>query len=474
MTIAARAGDAVRMSESWITSRRWYGDKARPATNLEIEEVAPVNIDGLEVAMVIVRFTYEYGSDARYFIPILPSSSMQLPEPDAGIDLQDAVTSPTFLRWLVEGFSEERVLEAGGTWTWRRLGETFPPISALNFDRVKAISGEQSNTSIVFDRQFIGKIFRRLQSGENPDLEIGEFLARGDRFPHSPRLYGLVDINQGDETTAIAAIQEFIPNAGDGWSWLLGELEHLDEGRQASIVDAVSLLGQRTAEMHVALASDPDDPSFAPEEFTQRDGQDLVTRIIAEMSQSVEGLVQRFGSGHVGLIHKGIGARMADASVFVGSWRIRVHGDYHLGQTLRTLDDDFCLIDFEGEPSRSMDERRMKQAPLKDVAGMLRSLDYAAATMKGRTSDMDRIAALDKWLVAAQDAFVAAYRKAAQKAPVDIVPQDDAAFDHGLSLLTLEKALYEVRYELNNRPDWLHIPLDALRSLAGVTAGEVP
>lgn len=470
MTLVDRARHAVRHSSPWITGRRWYGDKARTAASLEIESVAPIDIEDLECAMVIARFSYDHGNEARYFVPIIADTFDATMAQASPVDLQDAVLSPAFLRWFVQGFEDERTIQSEDTWTWRRLGDDFPPTASVDFDKVKVISAEQSNTSIVFDDQFIGKIFRRLQAGENPDLEIGEFLTRDDRFSHSPKLYGLVDVEQRGATTAIAAIQEFIPNRGDGWSWLLGELEHMDAERQASIVDAVSLLGQRTGEMHVALASDREDPAFAPEEFTHQDSQRLVTRIIAEMSESVEGLVQKLGSDHVGMIHKGIGAKMADASVFIGSYRTRVHGDYHLGQTLRTVDDDFCLIDFEGEPSRTMEERRMKQSPLKDVAGMLRSLDYAAATMRSRTDDPARILALNDWLIAAQDAFVVAYRDAVGKATVNLVPQSEEAFAHGLSLLTLEKALYEVRYELNNRPDWLHIPLDALRTLAGVPA----
>lgn len=474
MSLGAHASNAIQHAENWITSQRWYGDKARPVAKLDVEAVAPLRVgeEDLAVAMVVTHFSYEYGPDARYFVPVVIPSSTSEHDQLAGGELKDALSSPAFLRWFVEGFLEERSLDAGGTWQWRRLSNDFPSIATVNFEQARPISAEQSNTSIVFDRQFIGKVFRRLQSGENPDLEIGGFLTRRNRFPNSPKLYGLVDVVDENNVTAIAAIQEFIPNNGDGWSWMLGALEDLSPENLDSILNQVRLLAQRTAEMHVALASDPEDPAFAPEVFSHQDAQDMVTRIIAEISGSVEGLVQRLGSDHVGLIHKGIGARMADASAFIGSHRIRVHGDYHLGQTLRTLDDDFYLIDFEGEPSRSMEERRLKQPALKDVAGMLRSLDYAAATMKSRTDDPERTFALDNWLQAAQEVFVSSYRATVKDASVNIVPDNEQAFHQGLSLLTLEKALYEVRYEMNNRPDWLPIPLNALRSLVGVSAGE--
>jgi trehalose synthase-fused probable maltokinase len=182
----------------------------------------------------------------------------------------------------------------------------------------------------------------------------------------------------------------------------------------------------------------------------------------------VEGLVRHLPPVEIEQLHKAMGRLMGDAHSLVGTFKIRVHGDYHLGQTLRTLDDDFMLIDFEGEPSRTMDQRRMKLPALKDVAGMIRSLDYAAATLLQEETDANRRLLVQRWLADSTSAFVDTYRDVVRGANVPIIPEADRIFTDALNLMIAEKALYEVRYELNNRPDWLSIPLNALRRLAGM------
>jgi maltose alpha-D-glucosyltransferase/alpha-amylase len=466
MGFADRADEAISQAGSWITSQRWYGDKARTVESLAPYVVQPVEVDSLDAALVIVHFSYDRGPLSRYFVPLVATGSTSVPQEHP--ELRDALSEPEFLSWFVQGFPEDRSIHGEVRWHWRSLGDGLPDTTAVDLIRARIISAEQSNTSVVFDDQFIGKFFRRLQPGVNPDLEIGEFLSTGDRFGHVPKLYGLIEIEDGDERTAVAAIQQFVQNKGDGWSWLLQELAALDAESSIALIESVSLLGTRTAEMHVALASDPLDDAFAPEEFTELDADALIKRVIAEMAESVEGLAKRLSPDEVEQLHKGLGSLMAGAWSLVGDHKTRVHGDYHLGQTLRTVDDDFVLIDFEGEPSRPMDQRRMKQSPLKDVAGMLRSLDYAAATAVGSTSDGRRKQAIMDWLPRATTAFEDAYRETASKAPVRIVPRDPDRFRDGLNLLIAEKALYEVRYELNNRPDWLSIPLNGIRRLAGI------
>jgi maltose alpha-D-glucosyltransferase/alpha-amylase len=466
MGFADRADEAITQAGSWITNQRWYGDKARTVASLSPYAVRQVAIDSLDAALVIVHITYDRGPESRYFVPLVASSETTVPEGPPG--LRDALADPEFLSWFVRGFSEDRSIDGDVHWHWRRLGDDFPDTDTVNLTNARMISAEQSNTSVVFDDRFIGKVFRRLQPGVNPDLEIGEFLSTGDRFEHVPKLYGLVEIEDGGESTAVAAIQQFVQNKGDGWSWLLEELHALDAESVPALIDSVSLLGKRTAEMHVALASDAHDHAFAPEEFTSVDADALIKRVIAEMAESVEELAKRLNPDEVEQLHKGLGGLVGGAWSLVGGFKTRVHGDYHLGQTLRTVDDDFVLIDFEGEPSRTMDQRRMKQSPLKDVAGMLRSLDYAAATVTASTADEARKGAIMEWLPRATAAFEDAYRETAGQAAVRIVPSDTQKFREGLNLLIAEKALYEVRYELNNRPDWLSIPLNGIRRLAGI------
>lgn len=466
MSFEERAVKAVRQSESWIKNQRWYGDKGRSAHTLTPEVVVPVEVARLDAALVIARFAFDRGADSRYFVP-LAATTGQIPS-DGGLDLRDAMEESDFLSWFIKGFEDERLIEGEVTWRWRRLTHDFPPTHGLNFTNAQIISAEQSNTSVVFDNQFIGKVFRRLQPGINPDLEIGEFLSVDGRFAHAPELYGLVEVDTGKESIAVAAIQQFVPNQGDGWNWLLGQLGSLSVETRASLVDSIALLGTRTGEMHVALSSDTDDEAFALEEFTRQDAEDLISRVIAEIQESVEGLATRLSPPDVEQLHKGLGQLMGGAWSLVGAAKTRVHGDYHLGQTLRTLDDDFCLIDFEGEPSRPMEQRRTKQSPLKDVAGMLRSLDYAVATVSGSTDDEAQREAISTWHNDASTAFIKAYRSAIGGAAPALVPEDEQRFTDGLNLLIAEKALYEVRYELNNRPDWLPIPLNGIRRLADI------
>jgi maltokinase len=467
MSFENRAIEALKQSNSWITRQRWFGDKARPAIGSEPEFFRVVELGERVGALAIVRFSFEWGADARYFVPLV--SLAEGVTSQAGEGLADALGDTEFLRWFVDGFQNDRTMDGNeSSWLWRRIGDDFPAPDIVDYDHVRAISGEQSNTSIVFDRKFIGKVFRRVQPGLNPDLEIGEFLSTDNRFRHAPRLYGLVEMKHGDEAIALAAIQEFVPNHADGWTWFLGELRGLTEDSLEAAVDAVRLLARRTGELHVALASNPDDASFAPEPFEAVDAQMLIGRVIAEIEESVEGLVRYLPPAEIEQLHKSMGRMMGDAHSLIGTHKIRVHGDYHLGQTLRTLDDDFMLIDFEGEPSRTMEQRRMKLPGLKDVAGMVRSLDYAAATLLQDETDSGRRLLVQRWLQESTVAFIDTYRDVVRESSVPIAPMSDVVFTDALNLMIAEKALYEVRYELNNRPDWLTIPLNALRRLAGM------
>lgn len=343
MTFENRAIDTLQHSTDWITRQRWFGDKARPVSSTEAGIVQTVDLDGRQAVLAVVRFSFEWGADATYFIPVVESTGDSRFVIADGV--ADALADPAFLRWFVDGFAADRMLANGATWTWRHLGEGLPDVDGVDFGAARAISGEQSNTSIVFDRRFIGKMFRRVQPGLNPDLEIGEFLSEDDRYTHAPKLYGLVEVEHEGDTIAIAAMQQFIRNNGDGWSWLLDALRGMTPDSMPGIVDAVRLLARRTGELHVALASDPGNTAFAPEPFTSVDAQALVGRVVAEIEESVEGLVKHLPPSEVERIHKGIGQLMGNAHALVGTYQIRVHGDYHLGQTLRTVDDDFVLID---------------------------------------------------------------------------------------------------------------------------------
>jgi trehalose synthase-fused probable maltokinase len=448
----------LREQLDWITSRRWFGDKARPVQDVTVEVCDDVNVGDISVLLVVARFGFEWGPDARYFVPLLAG--------DGPLADREVTANPNALRWLVEGFADNRVIQGQGSWRWRCIGTSFPDLDGLDYATVKPISGEQSNTSIIFDGRFMGKIFRKVPPGVNPDLEIGEHLMYADDFRHVPELYGVIELEHDHSLTDIAAIQQFVPNNGDGWSWLLGELA--DPGKRNALLDDIRTLGTRTGEMHIALAASQGNDSFEPETIREDDAQTIIRRVIAEMEGSVEGLAQHLGPEKLEQLHKGLGAMMSDAWSMVGTLLIRVHGDYHLGQTLRTPDGDFMIIDFEGEPSRSMDERRRKLPALKDVAGMVRSLGYAGATIMQGTEDPAVRAEIELWVENASNAFVDAWRAATASSDLALAPVGDEAFHSVLDLMIAEKALYETRYEMNNRPDWLWIPLNALLRLVGM------
>lgn len=439
----------------WLTGRRWFGDKARPVTDVSVLHMDEVEIGDQVLILPLVEFTHSWGDPSVYFVPII--------EGEGTLAERDAVAHVDVLRWFVDGFVDERVIGDVGIWRWRTIGDAVPDMNGLPDDAFRVITGEQSNTSIRFGDGAIGKIFRRSQSGKNPDLEIGEYLMGGGANGNVPELYGVIELDLKGEQFDIAALQQFVPNIGDGWSWLLGLLG--DKGHRSSLLDDVRLLGTRTGELHLALARQTDDAAFVPEQIGEDEAQAIIQRVIGEMEASVEGLAQHLQPDEVERLHKGLGMMMGDAWSMVGTMLIRVHGDYHLGQTLRTQNHDFAVIDFEGEPNRSMAERRQKLPALKDVAGMVRSLDYAGATLIQQSDDDEEKADIAAWVKDASDAFVAAYREAISPSLLPLVPDNESAFNSVLNLMIAEKALYELRYEMNNRPDWLWIPLGALHRL---------
>jgi maltose alpha-D-glucosyltransferase/alpha-amylase len=349
---------------------------------------------------------------------------------------------------------------------------------------------EQSNTSILYGDAFILKLYRRLEPGVNPDLEMGAYLtARG--FPHTPQLAGAIEYRTPRSTMTAAVLQQFVPNQGDAWAYALGEARAfagrsegvrdpgnfwllLDQqpgpdvrARIGAFLESAALLGTRTAEMHLALAQPTEDSDFAPEPLTPAYRRVLADRIAGQAHNAFALLRSRMGelpaavSEHaadalpfendVAARCRAVGERNIEASVS------RHHGDYHLGQVLWT-GSDFVIIDFEGEPLRPLRERRMKRSPLRDVAGMLRSFDYAARAVM--QSHVEAAATWTSWVSAA---FLKAYLSSAGAAV--FVPRTRGQIETLLTAYLLEKATYEIIYELNNRPAWTGIPIRGMLQL---------
>ena len=359
---------------------------------------------------------------------------------------------------------------------------------------------EQSNVSIVFGDQIILKIYRRLREGEQPDVEIARHLTEVARYEHTPALVGTIALEgEGDEPAVLAAAFDFVPNQGDAWGTILDALARYLEGADLLEQDTTDhgelpvltfplsigdLAGRRTAELHLALATDGGSPAFRPETVTRddlarwaddatREADDLIERLRSAMAR----LPEEAAADAEALIARRdeIAARFAAVrSAAPSGHKTRIHGDYHLGQVL-VAQGDLVVIDFEGEPSRTLGERRAKSSPLRDAAGMLRSFDYAAAMALSRfreTNDLQGEEAREKahaWRDATRAAFLRSYLETmGGETPA---PELTAAL---LDLFTLQKAIYEIGYELSNRPGWVRIPLagvmDVLADARGVTA----
>ncbi len=374
-------------------------------------------------------------------------------------------------------------------------------------------SAEQSNTSVLFGKQLILKLFRRLQPGENPDVEIGRFLTEVAHFPRIAPFLGEIDITPATgEKTTIAMLQGLVTNEGDGWEWFLGQLASFFEAA-ASLpppieipaasflgevtvprelhdfagpsLEAAALLGRRTAEMHLALATPTRDTAFCAEPFTPEDLNRDSLRIQEQIMSAMEALKAKFTSlpdeiiGEAAillskrreLLDRARNLATGDA----GGKRIRIHGDYHLGQTLRVAGEgpdggDFVLLDFEGEPARPLSERRRKQSPLRDVAGMIRSFSYAAQSALAQFLMVQEVGSelnlriwARLWENAACAEFLRTYRVIVS-ADATLLPAPERA-EALFSAYVLEKALYELLYELNNRPAWLRIPVAGILSM---------
>ena len=375
--------------------------------------------------------------------------------------------------------------------------------------------GEQSNTAVAIGDDFFLKLFRRPRVGHNPDAEVGIFLTDRTDFRNSPRVDATIDIVGPDGQRCLALISEQVSAQADAWSYTLdnlkdywtrlaefddrpgsppqidllkcgsfegasSEIEHLTVPLIGTFRDEAATLGRRTAEMHAALSSVDDDPAFAPEPLTRDSLNDLVAQIRTEVQSTCELLEQAdLVKGCVANLPQKISLRANSMLDEMSSFdpaqanvvSIRCHGDYHLGQVLRT-DSDFAILDFEGEPDRPFDERRQKRCAMKDVAGMIRSLHYAscAATVGMLPCPASSISNPSEWQTfwyeIVKATFLAGYEFKA--AGHSFFPTNRAAFQQLLDLFLIEKVLYELRYEINNRPDWVKIPLAGLNAVLGL------
>ena len=419
-----------------LVEQRWFRSKQRPIASVTDHDGAA--LDGGAALLVLAVAYADGGRPDRYVVPVIDGR-----EPDDGDGAWAAMVA------AIAAGAELR----GRAGTFRcaptaALDELLPSAmesaAALTERRLRV---EQSNTSVVLGDRLILKLYRLLEDGESPDLEIGEFLTDVG-FGGTPPVAGSIHyVPDAGRPSAVAMLQALVPATGDAWKTMTDALRH----DPASGVAQASGIGRLTAELHGALASRPDHPGFPARAASQAEAASWRTSAERQLAQA-ESAVSGEAHDRLVALAPAIRARFADTfGAASGQARVsRIHGDYHLGQLLARPDGRYSVIDFEGEPARPLAERRLPSSPLRDVAGMLRSLDYAARTVAAEAEAFDAPA----WLGRARDAFLAAYGG---------VGDDEQSL---LDAFELEKACYEVRYEAGNRPGWLWLPLAAVERLA--------
>ena len=417
--------------DAHLIEQRWFGSKARDVSHVDVLEEIPLRDD---VRATFVESVFGAGTHETYQLIRSGDSAEDRLAEHAGL-LADLISENADVEHD-ESCLRFRALRAFGG-----LGEPRP------------VGAEQSNSSIVFGDELILKVFRRVEPGINPDLEISRFLTEHG-FAHIPELVGWYEIEGRNLDATLGMLQDYVAGAADGWELALDEL-----GRDPdAFLDRVGRLGEVIGRMHAVLGSDAGDPSFAPEEPSVESLGLLTATIDEEIERVFLDLRDREEAAEIA----GRGEEVRDllrmlTQVALGGRMIRHHGDLHLGQTL-FHDGDWVVLDFEGEPARPLAERRRKRSPLRDVAGMLRSFAYAASAVELQRGTP----APEGWEQRAREAFMESYLGAADPS---LLPPGQAATDQLLAIFELEKAVYELRYELNNRPDWVRIPAAGIARL---------
>ena len=508
----------------FLKDKRWFGGKARQIRGIHIDDIVPLAHPAMQTIITFARVVYEDGTHETYAIPLLtqklPDRNSLSAKSDSAFDLvavplSDALQRPEVLRNFYEAIERQSVFPGWNSQIQAFQTTAFPGISlsAGDASQPKLISSEQSNSSSIFGNRSILKIFRRVQEGINPELEVGRFLTERAHFAHVPPLGGWLECRTSSgKLMTIGVLQGFVANEGDAWQYTLKSLSGFwrealnsfspisksfastepqdpDDRNVPAIarelfgpyLDRTALLGRRTAEMHIALASNNADPSFAPEPYTAAFQRQLEDALCSNAIQTFD--LVRSQLPHLSLDvwenAQAVLARNEEISDSIretlrrplSGLRTRIHGDYHLGQVLCTAD-DFVVIDFEGEPGRPIADRVVKRSALQDVAGMLRSFHYAAmapllTTLSGVESpDGDRsklFALAEHWNRWVSRSFLSAYFRVAGSST--FLPASKSEIVSLLRLNLMAKALFEISYELNNRPEWVRIPIAGVLQL---------
>jgi maltose alpha-D-glucosyltransferase/alpha-amylase len=512
----------------YMMSLRWFGGKARGMENVRIIDHASIPLAEGTAYFLLMEVSYRDGMPDIYQLPVAygkgqfsyklhdncPQSVIALLNVggeegvlyDAiyGLDLQQAIlTNMGNHHTISQGKSE---ISFAGNRGLRKHVEENPRT------KPRVLSAEQSNTSITYDGQYYLKIYRKVDKAINPDLEITEFLTKHARFKHTPAFVGSIIWKFGNDTMVLGMMQEMVKGNSDGWAYMLDRLddfnekllshtnpaqvckelrgsliapvpyedapEDIKELLEATVAEHVHTLGIRTGEMHQALSSSTDLPAFKPEEFSlhyQRSLfsslQSLVRVAFQSLAKNMKTLpenIRKEAEEVLAMKQEILTVLKTIYSKKIDVTKIRIHGDYHLGQVLFT-GKDFLILDFEGEPARSYSERRLKYSALRDVAGMIRSFHYAAygslfLDNQIREEDISKlIPFVEQWYHYMSGFFMRSYLETVEGAP--FIPKDPADLEILLQTYLLQKAIYELNYELNNRPAWVIVPLRGIKAI---------
>ncbi|HET7227994.1 MAG TPA: maltose alpha-D-glucosyltransferase, partial [Chthoniobacterales bacterium] len=520
-TIAAAAGLSELLSgssrrdlertilPSYLIGCRWFGAKARTIRELRIIDDPLISPHPGGPRHVVIEVNYTEGAAEFYTLPLQiardenarrisreAQQAVIATFADSNAILHDATFDPDYRAEVYRIIREQRRLRT-------RRGEIVGSATA-DFTAAPDVSehssvmrGEQSNSSILFGDKYFLKIFRKLEEGINPDVEITRFLTERAKFPNVPAFGGTLEYRSGKSTVVLALIQSAIANEGDAWKFTLYEVgsyyervlsrkADLDGTGSAQLVqeliggvypEKARLLGQRTGELHRALASESDDPAFAPEPFNALAQRSVVQSMRASSRRAFELLRKKIDDLPDAFRTEAEDVLAAENQILAqerrlleqrsAAHKIRIHGDFHLGQALHT-GRDFIFLDFEGEPARPLGERKLKRSPLRDVAGMMRSFQYAAYSALWqpamRPEDvpfLERWA--DVWYREISSTFLQSYLAATSDAP--FIPRNEADLQIALEAYLLDKAVYEIGYELNHRPDWVVIPIRGIKHI---------
>ncbi len=495
---------------AFLANQRWFADKGRPAHEIALVAAGEWKAQDGDWLIAMVRFQTEQGEQHYYGLPLALAWEDENSDNFAALArgtvarvrqrarsgiLYDAVWDDAFCRALATALANNAVQELVAGSLHFQTPTEVPPLLLQASQEIRRAALEQSNTSIIFGDRYILKIYRKLQSGVNPEIEMAKFLTLASPFEHIAAYAGAIEFHSKDgKCASLGILQRYVENQGNGWAFCVDYLQRYLESisnlpgvsapetthPHAIFLGMITVLGERSAKLHQALSRVTGNPDFDPEDLStvdlarwRTDVAQLAALAFNQLSAQQANLPASSAATVAELLGLKDGLRPALDALLPQSLqgqKTRFHGDYHLAQVL-VVKNDFVITDFEGEPGRSLAERRRKDSPLRDVAGMLRSFNYAAETVLNhfaldQSFDMAKLEPeVRRWEALTRDAFLESYCAGVHCGDSSMRAETDTLIE----FFTLEKAVYELLYELNNRPEWVALPARGLAQILNKT-----